>query len=117
MAKRKPVKTVKLALDPSLLKDRMVLVEHLNAHISETHGDQWSRAPRGSILTFLKENVRWTRPHRYGVKNVRRWIKQWRMKNHDDEGKFRLPLPLKDTSILKRGRFGSTPLKIRKRAN
>ena len=52
VAKVKPVKTVKLALDPSLLKHRMMLGKRLNAHISETHGDQWSRAPWGSIVTI-----------------------------------------------------------------
>ena len=51
VAKRMPVKAVKLALDPSLLKHRMMLGKRLNAHISETHGDQWSRAPWGSIVT------------------------------------------------------------------
>ena len=35
VAKVKPVKTVKLALDPSLLKHRIQLVERLNAHIGQ----------------------------------------------------------------------------------
>ena len=102
-----PVKTVKLAIDPSLLKDRMVLVEHLNAHISETHGDQWSRAPRGSILTFLKENVRWTRPHRRAVESVRRALLSWRKRRLADKGHCpqSRTLTLKDTPILKGSRF------------
>ena len=110
----KPVKTVKLALDPSLLKDRMVLVEHLNAHISETHGDQWSRAPRGSILTFLKENVRWTRPHRRAVESVRRALLSWRKRRLADKGHCpqSRTLTLKDTPILKGSRFVWTDILV-----